>query len=349
MSYSRKLGGVMARSRERLRNWNWNPPVEHLGGVQIPFPALNVWIQSGPRGVDFEPDDRILRPGADDADLPRKIIVPDHEAFKGGQQVKRIRILRRDRGNMTWRLRDTWGVGEEVTADGLKVRTQNAAFGPPAYRTTAPAGGSFTAAGDNQAITIEAIKDGYYEAKTITGTVKVVADIATHAASTAKDDMKAGRAWKPVAKVYQDELDNYNRENSPTKAKATAMMAKLAGLKNDPSATADDLVKYLDSQISDGRFTRETADQILWNISDRLQVRYKKNDDRRGPSFCIEGKTVNGFSWSQDTVAFKVMPGGDAAPKGPGDTWVPDWVQLAPDDVRDAYIDASCNETHISF
>jgi hypothetical protein len=270
-----------------------------------------------------------------------RLVVPDLGDLKGTTASASVRVHRRDRGALQWR--EVWEVGETVAPGGRNLWVANANFGPPAYRIDAPAGGTFTVAGDAIKLTVTALRDDYYKAVSKTGTVKVVADMQALAAGTAQDDMRDGRAWGgPDSAAGQELLDDYNNDVDGIKTTASRIMADLDGM------TKEQLTRYM-NRLGVNSTRTGRPPNIIWDVMPGLQVRYKpQGDDRRGPCFCIEGKTCDGFSFNQDTCAFKVMPDGQPGPKGVNDTLLPQWVLDAPKRVFDAYMDAACDMTHLA-
>ncbi len=355
MSHGGRVANVNRDSRRpRLA---WNPPDEWFSGDAIPFDALGLRLFFGdteatrlPR-FDFDPADRVLWAGPNQGGAVRlTVTLPSNGRSPALSISKAIRVNRRDRGTITWNLRPVWGMDETVTLAALNPRTQYAAFGPPAFALTAPPAGRFAAVGDAVAVSVQAAQDDYYLAKSINGTVKVVADIRQHASDTAEDDMRTGRSWTPdLSEQYRNDLADYEDDVNGVKTDTTRLMTKLLGIRDrGGQRTRRDFLAAMRGEVEDapGNF-HEDGDQIIWNVSNYIQVRYKKHDPIRGRCFVIEGKTVDEISVSQDTVAFKVMDDGNPAPKGPGQIVYPDWVRRAPGAVRDAYLRRANDLTHI--
>jgi len=341
-----EVRGVLGRSVQKpppkMRFFGWTPPTDWWSGGIIAWQDLAVTATGGTRDVTCIPADRKLVAGdVEGGPVTLKLVVPTLNDLQGSTAVASVRVRRRDRGGLQWR--EVWEVGETLQRGGRNLLVDNADFGPPSYRVDAPAGGVFTEAGDAVKVTVTALRDDYYKAFTKSGTVKVVADMEGLAGATAQDDMEQGKTWNgPSDEAGQKLLEDYNNDEGGIKTQAKKIMSAINGM------TKEELTRYMNRLGVDSTRTGHPPN-IIWDVMPGLQVRYKPwGDDRRGPCFCIEGKTSDGFSFNQDTCAFKLMPDGEAGPKGVNDTLLPQWVLDAPKKVFDAYMDAACDMTHIS-
>lgn len=184
-----------------------------------------------------------------------------------------------------------------------------------------------------------------------TVTLKVVPDVTT----LGTEAMRNGQAWKgPQTVAQQQVLDRWNTDDSDTGLKKTARKV----MSDIKSMTTDELVDYMDTLIgTTGSKTNQpgTFPNIIWELPNGLQVRYKPLGDGQQPPgmppvpmFCVEGKTCAGPSTNKNQVAFKVTIDGEPGAYGPKETQLPPGIPTNKNDpLNQQYMGATITTTHL--
>lgn len=153
--------------------------------------------------------------------------------------------------------------------------------------------------------------------------------------------------WKTstITPDQQTVIDNWDKDVGKMKTQGKELMSSMR------SMTGPELKAHMDTVVSnvatDHTLQSGTYPNHIWKLPNGLQVRYKPNGDQFNPGvpmFAIEGRTSTGFSGSQGDIAFKLMPNGEPAPKGPGATNSPG--SMSSSQAQD-FRRGTCEATHL--
>jgi hypothetical protein len=333
-----------------FRDLRWVPPPPQAwsGDLFVSLANASAWVADGVKNLTLTPTGRLVGGnGADPVNITVTLHAPAIPGFQASTRTAVVAVQRRERF-IRWNLRDVWEVGEEITVDGIGAVCEP--DGAPL--TLEEPGGAFTAPEDDVEVRVSADEDDYFQAWSCSGTVKVVDDLLAHAEDTAIAGMKDGSLWAngPANGGVVPRLADWNADVGGMKTQGKAIMTAIKDM------TGGQLIAHMDGLVGDvaldkqdERATKPTKQfpNVLWKLPNGLQVRYKPNGDGFGadPKFCIEARTVPGFTTGQAQVGFKVSADGEPAAPGAGKTLVPDWVNDA--GLYDEFMTAACNTTHL--
>ena len=344
------VGTVNGRSRQYIppvtRDVQWTPPPgTWWSGDTVPWRMLNVQAKGGTRDCYTVPNDSVLWAGDDEAkSVSFTVVAPALRDMVQSRRSAAVIVRRRTRA-VLWYLKPVWQVGE-IIAPGLLNLDVSA--GEATFVPLAPDKLKLAEVADAVTVTIEAERDDWYARATVSGTIKVVANIRTYTQDYARSDMASGATWNgPKTGDGDDLLEAYDDDESGMKERVTALMGTVSAM------TGEELVAHMDTAVGDVGTVKQHQDgtypNVIWFLENGLQIRYKPLGDginSNGPMFCIEGQTnPSGFSRRSADVTFKVMPDGEAA--NPGIPLLPQWVLDSPDSVKTDYIAAACATTHL--